>query len=177
MKKKKRLSIVNRIFAVFFGILLFAGVLAWIVASQLEDLVEPKKLASAVTDSLDFEEMDVTEMFEDATNGKSLSEFINEQASELSGEDLQLTDDDIKVILNNKAVKSFLEDKLSDYAAFIAGDDKEANAALSSDELYSLIEDNKGVIESATGKKLDNKAMDKIRTDRKSTRLNSSHSV
>ncbi|MBP5461722.1 MAG: hypothetical protein J6Y20_06325, partial [Lachnospiraceae bacterium] len=116
------------------------------------------------TDSLDFEEMDVTEMFEDATNGKSLSEFINEQASELSGEDLQLTDDDIKVILNNKAVKSFLEDKLSDYAAFIAGDDKEANAALSSDELYSLIEDNKGVIESATGKKLDDKAMDKIRT-------------
>ena len=144
MKKKKRLSIVNRIFAVFFGILLFAGVLAWIVTSQLENLVEPKKLASAVTDSLDFEEMDVTEMFEDATNGKSLSEFINEQASELSGEDLQLTDDDIKVILNNKAVKSFLEDKLSDYAAFIAGDDKEANAALSSDELYSLIEDNKG---------------------------------
>ena len=75
--KKKKLSIANRIFAIFFGLLLFVGVLVWIVASQLDDLVEPEKLASTVTENLDFEKMDVTEMFEEATNGKSLSEFIN----------------------------------------------------------------------------------------------------
>ena len=49
--KKKKLSIVCQIFAIFFGIILFAGILAWIITSQISKIMEPENLVEMVTDN------------------------------------------------------------------------------------------------------------------------------
>ena len=163
MKKKKRLSVISWIFSVLFGILLFAGVLGWIVTSQLSRLMEPKNLVEAVTENLDLEKIQASDIVKEVTEDKTLAEYISEVASEARGEDVKISDADINEIMNNPFVKVYLEDKLTDYMDYLSGDT--SAPAITSEEIYKLIEDNKEVVEEVTGNKITDDELEAIRDE------------
>ena len=161
--KKKKLSIVCQIFAIFFGIILFAGILAWIITSQISKIMEPENLVEMVTDNMALEDLEVDELFDDAEEGTTLAEYISQQASDYQGKKVKITDSDLNEILSSPSVKEFLEDKIGDYVDFLEGDSNGKKPIINADQLYELIDENRDEIEEVTGERLTKESMREIR--------------
>lgn len=162
-KKKKKLGFGRRLLAFFLTLLLLVFGIIAILYFSLKSCLTPDNLRDAFAETENLSELEIGKFIGgDVDDDTTLAEYILDQIpAEQKRMYPELTEKNIKKLLDNEEVQEMLTDTFGDVIGYFTGESEDLE--IDADKLIDSLKDNEELIEKYTGKKLVKEDFDEIR--------------